>query len=250
MNDFRDYRLNSSQTHVWYSDIKTHRLRNLENYLSRDELERAGRYRLETDFTRFVVARAMLRIVLSHYLDLKASDILFDSDLYGKPRLKGGSANSLQFNVSHSGDKVVMALVHGKRVGVDVEQVDAAIAGLELARQNFSLREVVDIEESPDEEKAKMFYRIWTRKEALLKAMGIGLGGLSKDLCLVHGGDIFLDDTQWEVMDLYFAPGYAAALAVEGAICDLQIRAADSLFLEDENSLFVDVNQLNTESGR
>ncbi len=233
MNDFREYSLNLSQTHVWYSDIKTCRMKNLERYLSRDDLERAGRYRLEADFIRFVVARAMLRVVLSHYLDLKVSDIMFDYDLYGKPRLKGDSANGIQFNVSHSGDKVVMALVRGKRVGVDIEQVDAAIAGLELARQNFSLREVVDIEESPDEEKAKMFYRIWTRKEALLKAMGIGLGGLSKDLCLIHGGDIFLNDTQWEIMDLYFAQGYAAALAVEGAIIDLQIRSADSLFLEN-----------------
>jgi 4'-phosphopantetheinyl transferase len=226
----REFNLNLGQIHVWYADIKTCRIFNPEDYLSRDDLDRARRFRFKMDFNRFVMARALLRVILSQHLPLKARDITFEYDVNGKPGLKGASTDGIQFNVSHSGDKVIMALVRGKRVGVDVEQVNASIAGLELARQNFSLREVAEIEDSPDEEKAKMFYRIWTRKEALLKAIGVGLGGLSKDLCLVNGGDVYLDETQWEVIDLYFARGYAAALAVEGAICELSIRPADLLF--------------------
>lgn len=232
MTDWK-YALNSSQTHVWYADIKTCRMFDLKSPLSIDEFERAARYRFEVDSTRFVTARGLLREVLSYYLHIKAHDFLFEYDLKGKPALKGESADGIQFNVSHSGDKVVIALARGKRVGVDIEQVDNTIAILELARQYFSSREVSNLEESPDEEKVKMFYRIWTRKEALLKATGAGLGGLSRDLCLVHGGDVCLDETQWEVMDLYFEQRYAAALAVEGAICDLSLRSADLLFKKD-----------------
>jgi 4'-phosphopantetheinyl transferase len=226
----RKFNLNIGQIHVWHADIRTFRIFNLEGYLSREELDRARLFRFEMDFTRFVTARGLLRVILSRYLPLKARDIAFEYDENGKPGLKGNSTDGIQFNVSHSGDKIIMAFVRGKRVGVDVEKVDASIAGLELAKQYFSLREVAEIEDSPDEEKAKMFYRIWTRKEALLKAIGIGLGGLSKDLCLVHGDDVYLDETQWEVLDLYFTQGYAAAFAVEGAIGDLSIRAADLLF--------------------
>lgn len=74
---------------------------------------------------------------------------------------------------------------------------------------------------------------IWTRKEALLKAMGIGLSGLNQSLDLVHGGDVFFDGVQWEVQDLCFTQGYAAALAVEGSILDIRIRSAVLMFRED-----------------
>jgi 4'-phosphopantetheinyl transferase len=205
----------------------------LENLLSRDELERARRYRFDADSTRFVTARGMLRMALSRYLHRKPRDIVFEYDLNGKPELKEELSDDMQFNVSHSGSKVVMALARGRRVGVDVERVDNDIPCLNLARHNFLLREVAVLEEIPEEERAKMFCRIWARKEALLKAMGIGLGGLRQSLDLSDGEDVFFQGVQWRILDLDIAQGYAAALAVEGSICEIRMRSADLLLRAD-----------------
>lgn len=229
----REYTLNSRQIHVWYADITTGRMLFPKNLLSGDELERAKRYRFEADSTRFATARAMLRRALSLYLHRKPHDIIFEYDLNGKPGLNGKLSHDIQFNVSHSGNKVIIALARGRRIGVDVERADNDIPSLDLARQNFSLREVIALEKIAEEERATMFCRIWTRKEALLKAIGVGLAGLHHNIDLFDGEDFFLHGAHWKVLNLDIAQGYAAALAVEGSMCEIRMRSADLLFRAD-----------------
>jgi 4'-phosphopantetheinyl transferase len=103
-----------------------------------------------------------------------AHDIVFDKGEHGKPMLLHGRLN---FNISHSGHFCVLAFSKSMHVGVDVEQRDLATDIFALAQRCFVAEEYA-LFLATDEKKIEMFYWLWTRKEALLKALGIGLQGL------------------------------------------------------------------------
>lgn len=107
------------------------------------------------------------------YLKINPEDIQFDYSEFGKPFFK--AAPSLKFNLSHSGERIVIAFCHTQEVGVDIEKIKYELDVLELAQNFFSKTEIVALEEQPLEELPKSFFRCWTRKEAFIKAEGSGL---------------------------------------------------------------------------
>jgi 4'-phosphopantetheinyl transferase len=136
----------------------------------------------------------------------------------GKPYLRSGPS----FNLSHSGHLVVLAFGHEGRVGVDVEQVRPLRDLGGLARASFAKDEIDALLALPGDEQIPAFFRIWTRKEAMLKALGCGLGGLesiSVSLAsnagnmlrrLDRAGEIFAN---WTVESLRCLPEFEAAVA-------------------------------------
>jgi 4'-phosphopantetheinyl transferase len=126
---------------------------------------------------------------------------------HGKPRLAGRT--DLEFSISHSGELALIAVAHGRRVGADVERVRRRTDVLAIARGSLSARERHAIESLPaGEGRRAEFFRCWTRKEAYLKALGVGLaGGLDTDPDEAAG---------WQVSSLPPPPGYMAAVAGEG----------------------------------
>ena len=144
-----------------------------EALLSEDEKARGRSFVAAHHRRRFVAARSRLRSLLGQHLDIDPASVVFELNAYGKPRVV--QAPSVHFSLSHSGDQALLALSDTLVVGADLEQV-RPLDHLELARRNFHPDEVAAIESQPSESgQRQAFFRIWTLKEAVVKALGVGL---------------------------------------------------------------------------
>jgi 4'-phosphopantetheinyl transferase len=197
----------------------------LEESLSVEERKRASRFRHNVDRARFVAAHGALRAILGRCLGFEPRCLRFSYGRFGKPALDGPpGASQVEFNLSHSGDLALVAASFGRRLGIDLEQVDASRSGKEIAERFFSSREVAALRTLPRERQADAFFACWTRKEAYLKARGDGLSfpldrfsvSVSPDepaSLLDCGGE---ETRRWLLKDLRPGAGWSAALAVEG----------------------------------
>ena len=216
--------------HVWTSHVESRldELRRLRSVLSSDECQRADRFKFERHQRAFIVARATLREVLASYLHLAPQDVAFVYGEHGKPAL---ASADVQFNTSHSGDRIVIAVTRAAQVGVDIEH-HRPVGYLELAERFFSQREVDVLRALDAENLATMFYRCWTRKEAYVKARGQGLSlplrdfavslttGVSPALVWNREGDSELE--RWELHPLALDPDYTVAVVVERRVKELR----------------------------
>jgi len=164
------------EAHVWVArtDVSADEIRAMSSLLDDDERARAARFRFEEDQRRSIVARATLRRLLAEYLGREATGLRFVVGSQGKPALDDAA---LEFNVSHSGPLVVLAFAAGSPVGVDVEQEKSERDRLGIAQRFFAPSEAEKVRRAEDV--ARAFYRTWTAKESVIKAVG---GGLSIDL--------------------------------------------------------------------
>ncbi len=195
----------------------------LEAILSAEERARAARFVRDQDRRRWTAATAQLRIVLSRYLRTAPSDLRFRRGLEGKPSLDGLGA--LRFNMSHSGGIALYAVTSDAEVGIDVESVRALPDLHGVAQRFFSPGELDDLRGLPPELAPVAFYYGWTRKEAVLKATGQGIGGstASFDVTLapgvppkvLRGPRLRVHPSQWSLFHLEPARGAVGALAVQ-----------------------------------
>lgn len=147
---------------------------NFEALLSSPERERAGRFVKTRDAERFKACRAMLRLGLAWYLHQGPGEIVLTTGWRGKPRLHGSSP--LHFNVTHSDGLVLIAFTTVGEVGIDVEIPGREVEALEIASAYFTENEIATIAAAETQgEQAFTFLRFWTRKEAVLKAAGLGI---------------------------------------------------------------------------
>lgn len=198
--------------------------------LSPDERERAGRYRFERDRAQFVAARGALRALLTGYVGEPAGQIALAAGAYGKPCAPAWPR--LRFNLSHAGDRAVYAVALDREVGVDIEELRPELAGRAIAAQFFSAHELRELDRLPSAAWAEGFFTCWTRKEAYIKARGLGLSlDLAQfDVSLAPGEAAALLATRdnpaeagrWSLHALDAGPGYIAALAAEGSISELR----------------------------
>lgn len=190
-------------------------------HLSEGERQRAARFRLPRVREQFVQTRGVLRTLLGAYLDTEPGGVPIVYGDNGKPHLP--AACGLHFNVSHTEGLAVFAFCQ-QRVGVDVERQRPFRDALGLVQRFFSPRECALFENLAEGERPDAFFRAWTRKEAVLKAIGRGVQVL--DCCDVtfHKDEppqvLRLDDDeraseQWSLFAWEPAHGYIGALAVE-----------------------------------
>jgi 4'-phosphopantetheinyl transferase len=145
--------------------------------LDQDERIRADRFRFERDRREFIAAHALLRSILAFHLGWPAALWQFDTGAFGKPKLAGKfGVPEIDFNLSHTRGLVAAAVISGGVIGVDVEQIDSAKADFDVAQTYFAPPEVEILRQAPQPEQAICFFRLWTLKEAYLKATGSGLG--------------------------------------------------------------------------
>jgi 4'-phosphopantetheinyl transferase len=149
--------------------------------LSSDELHRAGRYRFALHRDRFIAGRGFLREVLGLYLGSRPETLTFRTGPFGKPELEG-----LHFNVAHAEDRILIA-VAAEPVGVDIERVRPMPEVGSLAEQVFSSDEFAAWQEFPPGRRHDAFFWLWTRKEALLKGIGLGISQHLKDVSVFFG---------------------------------------------------------------
>lgn len=140
------------------------------------ELQRADRFHFERDQQRFIFARGMLKSVLSSYLNCPASATELVTLPHGKPALATArNPQGIEFNLSHSGNRAAIAVTSGTPVGVDIELMERLRDWQSLADHVFSAQELAELAGLPDARQVQGFLNGWTRKEAYLKAIGIGL---------------------------------------------------------------------------
>lgn len=230
-------RFSEDVVHVWRVSLvqPPHRIQQLRLSLSPDELARADRFRFREHRERFIVARGMLRVILGRYLGQSPERLQFCHNPYGKPALKVGGTDgtgmglppTLHFNMSHSRNMALYALASDRPLGIDLEYVQSQEADLaSRIVRFFSSSEQEAFQRFPTEERNVAFFKGWTRKEAYMKARGLGFALPFKqfDVSIApHEPARLLADRHdpqavgnWTLQDLEPGEGYVAALAARG----------------------------------
>jgi 4'-phosphopantetheinyl transferase len=233
----RDARPRGATVHVWSAELDAPQwpVARFEPTLSTGELQRAGRYRFAVDRRRFVVRRALLRLLLSRETGADPPALEFCQGPAGKPELAPSScAAGLHFNLSHTRGLALFAVARGPRVGVDVEAL-RPLADLEaIARTFLSAWEQAALRALPADVRNQAFFVAWTRKEALLKATGEGLTLSPERIevtvaphepALLRAIEEDLDAAaRWTLRTLPVGRTHAGTVAVEGRVRRLFFR--------------------------
>jgi 4'-phosphopantetheinyl transferase len=165
----------------------------------------------------------MLRMLLGNYLGIEAKHIKFRYGKRGKP----GIANKydgmpLDFNLSHSKNLVLYAFIRKREVGIDIEYIRPIPEMAQIVESYFSTKEKEKFFGLSEERRKEYFFELWTRKEAFLKATGIGLGQLTDCFDEISSDGFFwirnkqVRSASWRIEGLSPATGFSAAYAAEG----------------------------------
>jgi 4'-phosphopantetheinyl transferase len=193
-------------------------LSRLEQLLSASETTRAANFRSDHAKMRFIAGRGVLREILGGYLGIAPGKVQIASAEHGKPYLV--EAEKLRFNLSHSGDVLLLAVSTGLEVGVDIEAMDPDKPLLDMARLALSPREQEVLLSLPSADlRTAAFYRFWVRREACLKACGRGFSNPGDDFDVSSEEAplpaVRCNRAYWHVLDIDVPQPYCAALAVE-----------------------------------
>lgn len=149
--------------------------------LAEDELERYNRFIFDKHKKRFALARIALRKIIAEYIKVPAQDIRFHYSTYGKPTLE--KQHEIQFNLSHSQDLAILAITKTHAIGVDVEYFSSR-PYLGIAKNLFSQAEINALRHLHPSFTPFAFFAIWAQKEAIMKAVGLGLSYPTKEITL------------------------------------------------------------------
>ncbi len=169
----------AGEVHLWF--LPTERFDEAElsdlsaNVLSAEEQSRAARFAYEKDRRSYILAHWLMRTALSQYIPVPPESWEFTQTMLGKPAVATPvEVANLQINLSHTAGMVACAATTAGPVGVDVETVKPR-NHLKLARRFFAPAEVSQLEQLPPHRHDQAFFRLWTQKEAYIKARGLGL---------------------------------------------------------------------------
>lgn len=216
-------RLLGGQVHIWIMPTQAAEpvVAGLERVLSRDELERASRFRFPRLAGAYVITHGVLRLLLARYLDRDPAGISFEYGVQGKPAVS--KQPQFGFNLTHSEGMAAVAVTIGCPLGLDLERLRPTSDIEEIAGRYFCPEEAAEILALAPGEREQAFFRCWTRKEAYIKAVGDGLScpldsfqvTIQADMParLVHIGGDRAAAARWTLHDLSLAPDYIAALA-------------------------------------
>lgn len=167
--------------HLWVVSLDAHAGdRAIDRILDDEEIRRARMFSRAELGRRYVVRRAALRILLGAALGMEPQSVPLEVGPFGKPQL--ACPSELSFNVSHSGGTAVIGLTACGAIGVDVESAATVRAPKRLAERFFHPSEAGPISDLPPHHAASAFLRCWTVKEAVLKALGVGLTRSLRDV--------------------------------------------------------------------
>jgi len=221
----------SGRLHLWSIPLDAHETAPLRALLSPDEQARASRFHFERDAERFIVGRGVLRTILASYLDVPdPSQLALRVGEHGKPVLADGA---VFFNLAHSGALGLLGIARDAEIGVDLELVRDFDDMPRVMRASFAPAEVEAIVALDSQYRVAAFYRCWTRKEAVLKALGSGLArpldsfgvdvGERSPAVLWMDGQSPEDVASWKVQHLTPAAEHIGAVAWTGP--DLEIES-------------------------
>lgn len=233
--------LGNDAIHIWGARVPDleGRLEDLKSLLSTEESVKADRFYRPADRASSIVARGALRVLLSGYTGLPATELRFQYLETGKPFLavpqasclpRGSEASRLEaggtieeqqkyppheiaFNISHSGEWVVLAIGRNRNIGVDVEKIRRDMDVMSIASRYFTPEEAALIESSDDIH--ALFFHHWSRKEAYVKAIG---SGLFRELSSFSVPNEDAEKDGWIFQRLEAGSKYAAAIVSDQPI--------------------------------
>lgn len=176
--------------------------------LSESEKHKAQSFNNKLLRDRFILVRAILRQTLAKYLQKEPYELTFETSEYGKPYLTYGAVH---FNLSHTADYLMIAVANFADIGIDVEIIKPRSNLTGLATRCFSTRELYDWQQLQTAQKTEAFYRLWTKKEAFVKAVGRGIA-LGMEQCEVNlppSGQLraipaeYGTAADWQITDLF-----------------------------------------------
>lgn len=212
--------------HLVSLDCAADELSRLQGHLSSDELRRCQRLIDRGRRERAIAGRGTLRELLAGYLGEEPENILLSEGEFGKLHLSEHlEADSISFNLSHAGNRLLLAVATGCEVGVDMEEVRQDLQFRAMAERYFSLREQRELFSLPPSEQLPAFYRCWTRKEAYLKGTGTGFSqpanGFDVSLLPRHPAALLAhraspgETERWSIRDVNLPERFCAAVALE-----------------------------------
>ncbi len=228
----KEISISDQEIHVWKTSLHKSplQLSSLTSILSIEEQKQGARFIYTEHQQYFWVTHALLRLILARYINLlQPQQFCFTKGIFGKPYIQNLPNDlNLQFNVSHSNDQALFALAKDQELGVDIELITPKRSCEEIAQRFFANEEYEAWKVLPECQQLTGFYRIWTRKEAYIKAIGLGLNYPLKDFVVsvekkpIQGllavcGDRNIAQT-WSLIDLEPVLNYVGAIFVRGKI--------------------------------
>jgi len=219
--------LTDRDVHIWqiFLEEPIEKAKDMGWILSDEEKYRAGRFQFEHHQRRFLISHAALRHILSQYTGIEPQHIQYQITSYGKPHLRNKTEFDIQFNLSHSHERAVVAICQNQPIGIDIEYIRSTADIASLAKQNFSTNEYQQFAKLPVTDSLLGFFNTWTRKEAYIKAIGEGLSHpLHTFEVTVNPGEpaqmlSIANDLKaarhWTLEAVQVQDGYAAAFAVQ-----------------------------------
>lgn len=189
--------------------------------LSEAERDRGARFVTEALRNRWFRVHIATRRILASVLGVAPATIAYGVSTTGKPFVGSPEARGLEFNLSDSGDLALVAVSWCGPVGVDIERCHPSHDPLPLSASAFAEEERAALDALSAEERTAAFHRTWVRKEAFIKAIGVGIGyGLARFAVSSDAGPARLlridadarADESWQLVDVPVPAGYAAAL--------------------------------------
>lgn len=220
--------LGGDTIHIWSVHVPgvLDRLDALHGFLSAKEREKAARFHRDADRQSSIAARGALRVLLSSYTGTPAAEIEFQYSENGKPSLappsRQDTADGVSFNVSHSGDWVLLAFGQNRNIGVDVEKIKWKMDVKSIAARYFAPEEIALIENADDAH--SMFFQLWARKEAYVKACGSALFRELGSFSVPVSGNALPDRGEkegWIFRRLEIDSKYAAAVVTDREVASI-----------------------------
>lgn len=216
--------LDSDEIHIWQANVDDapENLASLGELLQPDEQVRAARFRFPKDKRRFVARRGVLRQILSAYTGDTPGALHLVYGKFGKPALAlDSTASGVRFNLSHSAGLVLYAFASNREVGIDTERIVPEAVTEPLIERLMSRAEISVFQHLARSAQAKAFFDCWTRKEAYLKGLGVGLQVEPNGFAVSIRPDepaALLEETdqRWSLQALAPADQYSATVAADG----------------------------------
>lgn len=174
-------RLSNREVHLWIIEDTEKEDALLVNTLNEEEKRRAAQMVIQAPRHNFIVSRAFLRQVLSFYTGVSPVEIIFEYGPLGKPHLIAAqNPRGIQFSLSHAGNRSVLLVGTSLHLGVDVENLDRKkqLRWQSIAERFFHPEEAALLLATESALASELFIKLWTIKEALIKAEGLGVGYL------------------------------------------------------------------------
>ncbi len=220
--------LDAGEVHAWRFSLGADGPADYERLANADDLRRSRRFAFARDRARFLTARHVMRDLLGCYLDVEPRELAILYSPHGKPGLE--ARFGIGFNLTHSGDHGLIAFTRAPEIGVDIEEMCHREDRRSLASSVFCASELEALGKIDDAALDGPFLTCWTRKEALLKALGVGLSIDPREV------DVGIEpvrsrhpipgrDTVVEVASLFRDDQCVAALAVAGGYTSVRMLA-------------------------